>query len=461
MSRKISIILSTLPIVLLTIIAFRFSLDLPYWDQWEFVPLLQKSYQGNLTFNDFWTPHNEHRPVFPRLIMLGLARLTNWNIRWELVINILLAIGIYFVLTKSLFLNAGDVRNKSRRGETMLFEHAHGLESRFYRDEFGKCAKKSWSTSAAATVCMPALIIFSLTQWENWVWGWQIQIFLNVFTVCLGFYYLTKSYNNKINFIISIICGIVATFSFANGLLFWPLGFLLLRLRTRFGIRSQARLRWETIVWLVVSILIYAIYLPGLPNQFDLLSIISNLLLYLSYVTAYLGAPVFGLQPAVASIFGIAGLLIFAYAYKQNKHNRGIFFISLALYAILSALFTGIGRYSLGGIQAISSRYITFGNLLWLTNIVFLYQISYFMNFTNFKNFLLKLSIFLIIFLITVTSIYRITTIRKRYFNLRPAQQALFIGTNDKLLEKLYYNGEVVKEKSEFLRSNNLSLFRK
>ncbi|OGG26155.1 hypothetical protein A2960_04135 [Candidatus Gottesmanbacteria bacterium RIFCSPLOWO2_01_FULL_39_12b] len=43
-------------------------------------------------------------------------------------------------------------RALSRRGEAMLFEHAHGLESRPSRDEFGKCAKKSWLTSAAAIV---------------------------------------------------------------------------------------------------------------------------------------------------------------------------------------------------------------------------------------------------------------------------------------------------------------------
>lgn len=417
MSRKISIILSILPLVFLSLIVFHFSLDLPYWDQWEFVPLLQKSYQGNLTFNDFWLPHNEHRPVFPRLIMLGLARLTNWNIRWELATNILLAIGIYFVILRAVKLVQFVQLDKSR------------------------------------TPIFLSIIVFSLTQWENWVWGWQMQIFLNVFAVCLGFYFLTKSNGNKINFIISIICGIVATFSFGNGLLFWPIGFIYLYLQTRFGIHSQARLRWETIVWLVISILIYAIYLPGLPNQFDLLSIISNLLLYLSYVTAYLGAPVFGLQPVIASLFGIIGILIFVIviAHTRSVKNKS-FFLSLGLYAILSALFTGLGRYNLGGLQAISSRYITFGNLLWLANIIFLYKA---------KSNRTRGIALLIIFLITATSLYRIKTINKRYNDLLTAQTELSTGTNDKLPEKLYYNGQVVKERSGFLRSFNLSLFRK
>ncbi len=450
MSRKTSIILSILPLVFLTLIVFHFSLDLPYWDQWEFVPLLQKSYQGTLSFNDFWVPHNEHRPIFPRLIMLGLARMTNWNIRWELTLNILLAIGIYTVIMKSIILLAGDASKKSSRGEAMLFEHAHGLESRFDRDEFGKCAKKSWPTSAAAAVCTSALIIFSLTQWENWVWGWQIQIFLNVFAVCLGFYFLIKSKDNRINFIVSIICGIVATFSFANGLLFWPIGFIL------------ARSHLARLIWLLVTIIVYAIYLPGLPTQFDVFGIINNLLLYLSYVTAYLGAPVFGLQPAVASIFGIIGLLIFILSFRaaveKSSEAQDIFFLSLGLYAILSAFFTGLGRYNLGGLQAISSRYITFGNLFWLSNIIFLYTAVMgdarrgVPNQSGSPLWVIlglprgrthgKIIILLIVFLITTTSLYRIKTISKRYNDLMSYPRDF---------KQLYYNEGVVKERMKFL----------
>ncbi len=470
MSNKTSIVLSILPLVFLTLIVFHFSTDLPYWDQWEFVPLLEKSYQGTLSFNDFWVPHNEHRPVFPRLIMLGLARLTNWNIRYELAVNILLAIGIYTVIMKSIILLAGDATSRrSSRGEAMLFEHAHGLESRFDRDEFGKCRKIVWPTLASAAVYTSALIIFSLTQWENWVWGWQIQVFLNVFAVCLGFYFLIRSTHSthsvnsvqassgqsKINFIASIICGIVATFSFANGLLFWPIGFFIL-----INPSSLARSHLARLIWLMVSIVIYAIYLPGIPTQFDFFSITNNILLYLSYVTAYLGAPVFGLQPLVASLFGILGLLIFIYGFissfrsrfnrERNLAKRSFnlkFFHSLGLYAILSAFFTGMGRYNLGGLQAISSRYITFGNLLWLSNIVFLYDISnsciselnhWYKLFTRVS----KFTIFIIIFLIVITSLYRIKTIAKRYNDLTSYPRDF---------KKLYYNEEVIKERMKFL----------
>ena len=30
-------------------------------DDWQFVPLLEKTSQGQLTFDDLWAPHDEHR----------------------------------------------------------------------------------------------------------------------------------------------------------------------------------------------------------------------------------------------------------------------------------------------------------------------------------------------------------------------------------------------------------------
>jgi hypothetical protein len=62
------------------------------------VPLLDKMYRGELAFPDLWAQHNEHRLLFPKIIMLVLARSTGWDIRYELALNLLLAIGIFAIL---------------------------------------------------------------------------------------------------------------------------------------------------------------------------------------------------------------------------------------------------------------------------------------------------------------------------------------------------------------------------
>jgi hypothetical protein len=39
-------------------------------DDWQFVPLLEKTNDGTLTFQDLWAPHDEHRLLLPRIIII-------------------------------------------------------------------------------------------------------------------------------------------------------------------------------------------------------------------------------------------------------------------------------------------------------------------------------------------------------------------------------------------------------
>lgn len=44
--------LAAIPVLALIAFVARYGVDIPHWDQWEFIPLLQKSYQGHITFYD-------------------------------------------------------------------------------------------------------------------------------------------------------------------------------------------------------------------------------------------------------------------------------------------------------------------------------------------------------------------------------------------------------------------------
>jgi len=76
LSRHGPLVLALVPLAFLLCVVARYAVPVPYWDQWEFVPLLEKTYHGQLTFHDLWAQHNEHRILFPRIIMLALAHLT-------------------------------------------------------------------------------------------------------------------------------------------------------------------------------------------------------------------------------------------------------------------------------------------------------------------------------------------------------------------------------------------------
>ena len=50
----ILIILSMVPLIFLVGQINKYKVDMPVWDQWEFVPVLEKTFEQNLTFNDLW-----------------------------------------------------------------------------------------------------------------------------------------------------------------------------------------------------------------------------------------------------------------------------------------------------------------------------------------------------------------------------------------------------------------------
>jgi hypothetical protein len=185
------LLLALLPPLILVLNVAEYHVDVPFWDQWNFVPLLGQSYEKGVTLADLWGQHNEHRLLFPRLIMLGLARASKYNINFELVVIILLAAATFALFWYQFFRTAGALGYSGF----------------------------PWA------VPVISLLVFTLGQAENWLWGWQIQIFLNVLAAVAGFVLLGGSPFRWGKYVCALGCGLLATYSFANGLLFWPAGF--------------------------------------------------------------------------------------------------------------------------------------------------------------------------------------------------------------------------------------------
>lgn len=131
-----------LPIIFTFYFVYNYGHIIPYWDEWELVPLIEKMYNHTLTLADLWSQHNEHRIIFPKIVMLTLACLSHWNILLELCTNIVLAIFILLLLLSVL--------------------------------------KNTLKTSSSWLKIFTSLMVFSMVQYENWSWGWQIQIFMSV-----------------------------------------------------------------------------------------------------------------------------------------------------------------------------------------------------------------------------------------------------------------------------------------
>src|SRR5574338_125771 len=75
----LSIVAVMAPAFLVFNYVYRFGVNAVFWDEWKIVEIFNAQDQGSLTWADLLAPHSEHQIVVPRMIMLGLARMTHLN----------------------------------------------------------------------------------------------------------------------------------------------------------------------------------------------------------------------------------------------------------------------------------------------------------------------------------------------------------------------------------------------
>lgn len=324
-----------------------YSVDYPYYDQWDFVPFLEKAFSHQLTWQDFWAQHNEHRLVFPRLLMLVLARLSHWNIYLELLANLILAGLTWLVL-------CAQAKSSSRN----VHEGA-----------------------SVALYLMLTLLVFSLSQWQNWFFGWQLQEFMNVLAVVLTLIALTWRGLPGLGVSVAACFALVASGSFASGILIWPIGLFLLVLQRR---ERGKYFRYELLAWAALGSAVTWAYLKDYTTPSyhpPLASALAQPLNCALYILAYLGQPVWNLDPIISIVLGLVGLLLWSTSLSQLLLSRVPIttlspWIGMALYAIGTACLTALGRVDNGLDQAMSSRYVTMANLLWIPVAVQFYWVA-------------------------------------------------------------------------------------
>lgn len=429
-------VLAALPFLYLVVMLVRYHLDAPYLDQWEFVPLLAKSYEGTISFNDLWAQHNEHRIIFPRIIMLILARLSHWNIAWELAANVVLALGLFAVL-------AHQINLTQKRLEIQ---------------------------GAIWLIPIVSLLVFSLSQWQNWFLGWQLTELLNVLAVTAGFLLLADPRFGWTRFTGALALGVVATHSFATGLAFWPIGLLSLFIVVP---DSRRALMVRVAVWALVggaTILSYVYGYHAPEHHPSVWIVLSRPFEYGLYVLKYLGSPIDASSGAGAALAALVALGVFCfYGAALVRHYAVPLkhlapYVSLGLYAVASAMMTGMGRLDFGGSQALSSRYVTFSSLLWVAVIVWVYVGIARERSREKRAFSKSAVMFLAIlfaYCLVNNSVYGTFKWTERYRHKLPAQTELVSGANPDLLQRLHPNPEIVLERREILRKHGLSVFRK
>jgi hypothetical protein len=308
-------------------------------DHWDgFLNILNAIEKGSLEFSHLWEQHNEHRLIFPKIIMLLVASVSHWNVIWEQYFSLFIQVCTLFLIL--------HIWKKSFQPErdslTSLFQ------------------------------VFTSILLFSMVQYENWSWGWQIQIFLNLSAVCFTMWAIIKWPNNWFGLFLAIVGAAVATYSFANGMLIWGI-VLLWFILSKFKHRITFILIWLSVASVIFLSYIYHYEKPA--HHPDLLDFLEHPLYFLIFFLSYIGSPFgifFGQKGSILfGVFGICTLLLLVfsmYSYKnRDLLQRSFPWYGLILYVLLSAMITAAGRSGFSSLQALSSRYTTFSIIFWIS----------------------------------------------------------------------------------------------
>jgi len=324
-----------------------YSVDVPYYDQWQTARLFVHLAEGSLSFSHLFEQHNEFRQFFPHLLFLALGTITRWNVRYEMLVSLLLACLVSFNIYRISLVTITGTQ------------------------------KRLWLLVGAN------LLIFSPVQYETWLFGIQVVYLAPIacLTTCLSVAYSALSPRAKLA--IGALLSIVSTFSSANGVLCWVLVLPVLLVVCDWQRRF---VHFLIAAWIALCLLSVSFYLYGYQTPEWHPSLTESLrhpARALAYLAAFLGAP---LAPgsgiprlAAAILIGTLAAIFFAgtCAYlwvgfgDGALRKRMIAFVTIGLYSLGTGLMVMPARLGLGIPQALSPRYSTF-SLYLLVSLIYL-----------------------------------------------------------------------------------------
>jgi len=310
----------------------NFAVPTVFQDEWEIVPQLRIIFSGEDIFSlNLHYPHNEHIPIFPKLILIALASISSYNIFLEIIVGwiflSLTVLVLWFLLVKT---------NPEIRWLIVPI---------------------SW-------------LSYSFVQYENFLWGWaSIHWHSTIFLVVTAIYFLNNAKESIKSLWLFVILSSIATFTHLIGAVTWLIGL------TYFG-----SIKKQYFAIIVISfILISSSYFLLTDSQRNYGIISTNIdepFEITKYVFIFLGNAFkitldLEQQSLVSLTIGVIFFSIFVtitilYYFtkvgQKLKSNIRPWF-NLCLFSFFVAIITGIGRIDFGIHQALSTRYVLVSNL--------------------------------------------------------------------------------------------------
>lgn len=307
---------------------------MPYRDSWDIVPLLQKLNNGTLGFTDLWAQHNEHRILFPNIVLLVLAKITHWYTPADIAASVIIG-ALGFLLIVDLMKRSSNMNKKLLYLCSILF-----VSSAWY---------------------------FSPIQWENWLWGWQLEWFMCITSAIASLYFIFRfsEKQKKRFFILALISSTITMYSLGSGSIIWLVG-----LGSLIALRNIDRKYMYT--WVATALLEIFFYYRSYVKPSDSPSLKDGLekpVFLLHYFLTALGRPFTANQ----KIALIAGVILFIFliiliftSMKMHKSNKNILIVwyGIIAYGVLGLAATSFSRLGFGIGTAMNSKYTAFSLLI-------------------------------------------------------------------------------------------------
>ena len=352
--RALLVLIGLLPAIALLADIHRFAVNVPFMDDWQFVPLLEKARNGTLTFQELFAPHDEHRLLLPRIIIIA-----------------------------SMFATGGDYRAQSYITFAVVAVTSGCLLWLMIRLN-GKSNSILWAWVLAN------IALFSPIQFHNWLWPMQFAYFLpyTFLALCLCTLYARIPALPK--FVMAAGFALAGNYSLVQGNLIWPAALPVILLAPEI-LRKDVR-RNFAIAWIALGALALTLYFWGLEHNSaasdyayghdgvpPTMSTLHQFQERPAYTVARMGHFILGIfGNSVARGFPVADNLAFsricgaivlilaviglAAAWWRGLFlNRALPWTCLLLFTFLTAAFVCVGRVWRGDAQPLTPRYATFG----------------------------------------------------------------------------------------------------
>jgi len=326
------------PAAFLAVLIPRYWVDLPQYDEWDSVTFFEHLSRGSLTASLLFKQANEYRQFFPNVILVALGWPTRWDVRYDMV--------VIFVIACLISLNVWRLAARTIQEDPLKF----GL-----------------------LIFLANLIIFSPTQYENWLQGQQLVYYMPILCVTTCILLARSNLATLMKFLICAGLSIISMFSSANGVVCWVV-ILPMLLFTEWQ-KDRRLVTWLSIAWIAALGLCVALYLNGYQKPWwtpSPLTAFHHPIQAVIYLLGFVGGP-FGLEKVRLSI--VAGAVLttgfirsVVYVVKRRRDRtlteNTIGWLVIGSYSVLTAAMTTAGRLGLPNGPSQVPRYLGFSAYL-------------------------------------------------------------------------------------------------